>query len=129
MDLKYSFNSGLSFENVAAEKSISKLSKHLLTSIDYHFIAHKKSSRRHVFTRVGQTLFRSFQKERQGAIHSFACFKKSKKERLALSLFSKRAQKSDSLFHSFKKSEKERFALSLFSKRATKSESLFRSFP
>ena len=75
------------------------------------------------------SLFRSFQKERQGAIRSFALFKKSKKERFTLSLFSKRAQKSDSLFCSFKKSAKERITLSLFSKRATKSDSLFRSLP
>ena len=62
-----------------------------------------------LFYRVGQSLFRSslfcsFQKELQGAICSFALFKKSEQERFTLSLFSKRAQKSDSLFHSFKKS-------------------------
>ena len=60
------------------------------------------------------SLFRSFQKERQRANRSFALLK--------------RAQKSESLFRSFKKSAKERIALLLFSKRAKerkKSESLF----
>ena len=72
-------------------------------------------------------LFCSFQKERQGAIRSFALFKKSEKERFAPLLFSKIAQKSDSLFRSFKKSKKEQIALLLFWKRATKSKWLFRS--
>ena len=85
--------------------------------------------------------FRSFQKEQQGAIRSFALFKKSKKEQFTLSLFSKRAirsfallkraQKSKVLFRSFEKeqqranrsfalfkkserAQKERIALSLF---------------
>ena len=69
---------------------------------------------------IALSLCCSLQKERQGAIGSFALFRKSKKEQFALSLFPKRAQKSNSLFCSFKKSAKEQIALSLFSKRAQK---------
>ena len=48
-------------------------------------------------------LFCSFQKEQQGAICSFALLKKSKKEQIALYLFTKTAKKSDSLVHSLPK--------------------------
>ena len=63
-------------------------------------------------------LFRSFQKEQQGVIRSFALFQKNEKERFALSLFTKTATKSTLLFRSFKKNNKEQIALLLFTKRA-----------
>ena len=80
-----------------------------------------------LFTRVGQSLFRYFQKDRQGAIwllftkRANRSFKKSNKERITLL---KRATKSKLLFRSL---QKERFALLLFTNRAKeqkKSESL-----
>ena len=56
--------------------------------------------------RVGQLLFRSFN------LRSFALFKKSSKERLALLLFSKRAPKNQMPSLSSKKSIKGQIALS-----------------
>ena len=66
--------------------------------------------------------FRSFQKEQNRAIRSFALYQKSDKERFALI---KRVQKSKSLFCSFKKSTKtakERITLYKKSKRAQKEQ-------
>ena len=72
------------------------------------------------------SLFRSFQKKRQGGIRYFALLKISEKERFPLSLFSKRAQKSNSLFRSFKKSKSLFRSFQKEQQRANRSFALFK---
>ena len=62
-------------------------------------------------------IFELLLKKSERAIFLGCSFKKSDKERFALSLFTKRVTKSDLLFPSFQKSDEEGFSLSLFTKR------------
>ena len=74
-------------------------------------------------------LFSSFQKEQQGAIRTFTLFHKSKKERFALLLFTKRAKKSDLLFGTLLvKSERANCSFSLFLKRTKERIAPWHSF-